>query len=237
MFPARSVFFYIVPFNSSQIFHIPNKAAFVLGTMPPFLFLSCYILILFLWAEIYHEIDVNSQKKLQLIYFGTQGLLYGLVVILFLVDIFTTPSEYKSQVEIGSPPERAVMVIDASLYIVTALAFLVYGICFWYKFTHVNRALLVKMRHSILPKVKYFTALCSLCFLVRGGLTLSNAISNWPSYFWWFDLCYYLLLEIVPICMMLLILRAKGAQSAAVSSEKRINENPFSNSQTDDDSD
>lgn len=206
----------------------------MLSTLPPFLFLSCYILILFLWAEIYHEVEPTKQKRLQVIYFGQQGVLYGIVGILFLVDILTTRSEYKSQVEIGSPPERAVLVIDAILYIATALAFLVYGIGFYYKFTRVNRALLVKMRHGILPKVKYFTALCSLCFFVRGGMTLSNAISNWPSYFWWFDMCYYLLLEIVPICLMLLILRAKNTQRVETS-DRRINENPYSNAQTDED--
>lgn len=198
------------------------------------MFLSCYILILFLWAEIYHEVEPTKQKRLQIIYFGIQAVLYTIVGVLFLVDILTTRSEYKSQVEIGSPPERAVMVIDAILYIVTALAFLIYGIGFYYKFTRVNRALLVKMRHGILPKVKYFTALCSLCFFVRGGMTLSNAISNWPSYFWWFDICYYMLLEVVPICLMLLILRAKNAQRVATS-DRRINENPYSAAATDDD--
>jgi hypothetical protein len=232
---TRAVFFYIVPFNSAKLINIPNKANFVLGTLPPFLFLSCYMLILFLWAEIYHDVSAELQIRMQHIYFGIQAVLYGLVAILFIVDIFTTKSEYKAQVEIVSGPEIAVMVIDATLYIVTALAFLVYGIGFYYKFTRVNRALLVKMRHTILPKVKYFTALCSLCFLVRGGLTLSNAVSNWPMNFWWFDLGYYGLLEIVPIILMLFILRAKTSQRTMQAEEPRINENPYANAASDSD--
>ena len=207
---------------------MPNSAAFVMGTLPPFLFLSCYMLILFLWAEIYHDVAVDQQPRMQYIYFGIQGVLYSLVTILFIVDIFTTKNEYAPQVEIASVPERIVMVLDSSLYILTALAFLIYGLGFYYKFTRVNRALLVKMRHSILPKVKYFTALCSLCFLVRGGMTLSNAVSNWPARFWWFDLCYYGLLEILPVTLMLFILRAKTSQEAPAP-EPRINENPYDN--------
>lgn len=192
------------------------------------------MLILFLWAEIYHDVSQEMQIKMQRIYFGIQGVLYGLITILFVVDVFTTKSEYKAQVEIVSGPEIAVMVIDSTLYIATALAFIIYGIGFYYKFTRVNRALLVKMRQTILPKVKYFTALCSLCFLVRGGLTLSNSVSNWPRNFWWFDLCYYGLLEIVPIILMLFILRAKTSQRAIQADEPRINENPYANAATSD---
>jgi hypothetical protein len=186
------------------------------------------MLILFLWAEIYHDLGPEHERRKQLLYFGIQAVLYTGVAITFIVDVATQKPTHYGQVQVDSSLEKSVMVIDAVLYILTALGYLVYGIGFYYKFTRVNRALLVKMRRTILPKVKYLTALCSLCFFVRGGLTLSNAVSNWPNQFWWFDLFYYGLLEILPVILMLFILRAKASQSAEAP-EPRINENPYPN--------
>lgn len=216
--------------------NIPNSVNFIMGTLPPFLFLACYMLILFLWAEIYHEVTGEQEKKMKYIYFGIQGVLHGLVIISFIVNAATAPVTISHQVTINEPLERAVMIIDAILYILTALGYLVYGIGFYYKFTRVNRALLAKMRRTILPKVKYMTALTSLCFFVRGGMTLSNAFSNWPNAFWWFDSFYYIILEIVPVILMLFILRASKPSSNAQSAAQ-INRNPYSDQQIEDDDD
>lgn len=68
------------------------------------------------------------------------------------------------------------------------------------------------MKRSVLPKVKTLTLVLSCVFVIRGGMTLSNSISNWTNNFWWIDFVYYSLLEVLPIVLMLLVLRPTTQQ-------------------------
>jgi hypothetical protein len=93
---------------------------------------------------------------------------------------------------------------------------------FYYKFSRERKPLLAKMRMSVLPKVKYLTLMLSVCFLIRGGMTFSNGITNWTNGFWWLDFVYYSVLEVLPIFLMLKILRPT---TQAVASQDPINSN------------
>jgi hypothetical protein len=131
--------------------------------------------------------------------------------------------------DIQTPFQRAIWFFDAGLYVLSALGFLLYGGRFYFKFSRERKPLLAKMRQTVLPKVKYLTLMLSLCFLIRGGMTLSNGISNWTNGLWWIDLVYYALLEVIPIVLMLLILRPTTQAQLA-------DEDPINSQQPTDDS-
>lgn len=194
------------------------------------------MLILFLWAEIYHDMSGMNTKRLRYVFFAIQAIIYITITTLFTVDVILYPDQHCVQVNIATPLESGVMIVDSTLYILTALGYLIYGIGFYYKFTGANKPLLSKMRLTILPKVKYFTAVCTFCFLFRGALTMWNSLENWPNDFWWIDPVYYVFLEILPILLMLFILRPSNTPNV-VSSDRPINDNPYQNAYSSSDTD
>jgi len=132
---------------------------------------------------------------------------------------------------VASPFQKAVFCFDASLYIVSAFGFIIYGgrfvsctislletsitsCClpwtfrrFYLRFSQERKPLLVEMKQSVLPKVKAMALGLSITFIVRGAFTFSNAFSNWTNHLWFIDLLYFSVLEVIPIVLMLLILR------------------------------
>lgn len=231
---VRSISFFLQPFNSAEIVLIPNSIIFIIVSLPSFLFLSCYMIILFLWAEIYHDINgadtSNNNNKISIFYFSIQTIIYIVVIILFIIDLNLNLHLRKNQVSASSIYQTVILLIDASLYIATALGFLVYGISFYLKFNEAKDILFAKIRLTILPKVKYFTILCSFCFLTRGALTFWSAFQNWSDAYWWIDFTYYLTLEILPIILMLFILKP-SSEIVTNNNNRLINENSSSDSE------
>lgn len=213
----RAVWCFLQPFVLEEMIAVPNLVNLLMQTIPSFLFFSCYLIILFLWAEIYHTIHSPGSVdilRLRPIYFGTQGFMYAVVIVLELVDRFAYPNMGPCpKPDIHTPMQRAIWFFDASLYLISALGFLIYGGRFYFTFSRDRKPLLAKMRNTVLPKVKYLTIMLSICFLIRGGMTLSNGITNWTNSLWWIDLVYYAVLEVLPIVLMLLILRPTTQQA------------------------
>lgn len=220
---ARGVAFYLQPFVRHHEIIIPNYINIVIGSMPAYIFISCYLIILFLWIEIYHDISGSYSSILRPIFFISQGLIYTIVIVLNILNVLLykrgkdkNPNIFEMVVE--SPFEKALHIFLAVLYSLSAFGFLIYGSCFYCNITREKKPLLLRFRQTVLPKIRNLTILCSICFLFRGALTLWNGIQDWPRGKWWVDPLYYSLLEILPILLMMIVLRPS---STYIQSESR----------------
>lgn len=180
--------------------------------MPAYIFISCYLIILFLWIEIYHDISGSYSSILRPIFFISQGLIYTIVIVLNVLNIILYKSDKDKkpktfEMVVESPFEKALHIFLAVLYSLSAFGFLIYGLCFYCNITREKKPLLLRFRQTVLPKIRNLTILCSICFLIRGALTLWNGIEDWPRGKWWVDPLYYFLLEILPILLMMIVLR------------------------------
>jgi hypothetical protein len=208
---TRTVFFALQPFIMEGVIEILNFWNAILNVFPSFFFFSCYLIILFLWAEIYHNTygPAKSINKLRPIYFIVTALMYGVVITILVADwVVNHDILVKQHEKIPEPRttlERAVFLIDGSIYLITALGFIIYGGSFYVRFVRAG-PLLSKMRETVLPKVKLLTILCTLCFVARSVLTIVGAFGNIAAWEW-IDLVYYVGLELIPLILMLIILR------------------------------
>jgi hypothetical protein len=199
----RAVFFFLQPFVMEQTISIANRANMFLNYLPSFFFFSDYMIVLFLWAEIYHfrlEVRVN---RLRPIFWTLTALMYILVIIIFVLDFTVSKKVYLSSSEPASVFEQVLMTYDASIYFLSSLAFLVYAAGVYFRLGSVPS----ETRRVLLRRILFIAGMISLCFIARAVLVLYNSWVNLnTSDAWWFDGVYFTLLEVLPLCMMILIL-------------------------------
>lgn len=185
-------------------------------TLPAFIFFSCYLLILFLWIEIYNDISGLNTRFLKPIFFITQGLMYLTLFTLYTLNIvlnFEKKPKLRHPFSVESPFEKAIHILISCIYFFSAIGFLIYGSRFYCNLTREKRPLLARFRQTVLPTIRNLTIICSFCFIVRGVLTFSNGIVDWPRGKWWVDPFYFLFLEIIPIVLMIVVLKPSTSSS------------------------
>lgn len=190
-------------------------------TLPAFIFFSCYLLILFLWIEIYNDISGLNTRFLKPIFFITQGLMYLTLFTLYILNIVLKLDKISTRhpFTVESPFEKAIHILISCIYFFSAIGFLIYGSRFYFNLTREKRPLLARFRQTVLPTIRNLTIICSICFIARGILTFSNGIVDWPRGKWWVDPFYFLLLEIIPIVLMIVVL--KPSTSSSIQEESR----------------
>jgi len=205
---TRCIFFALQPFIVWELIVVLNFINVCLNVVPSFFFFSCYLIILFLWAEIYHSAYGTGKhiSKLRPIYFTVVIVMYLTVIIILILDwLIYRPISVKVIPDPSTPLEKGLFVFDAGLYLATALGFCIYGGSFYMKFVR-GGPLLTKMRETVLPKVKILTILCTLCFMARALLTIISMFARLDEWIW-LDLVYYVSMEFIPLILMLVILR------------------------------
>jgi hypothetical protein len=224
---TRTIFFALQPYVMEDKIQMLNFVNLALNLVPSFFFFSCYLIILFLWAEIYHNAYGGGEKNIQRlrpIYFTVTAVMYLIVITLLGLDwiLYDSVHDGKSNVPDASTlMEKILFCFDGGLYITTAIGFVVYGGRFYAKFLH-GGPLLTKMRDTVLPKVKILTLLCTLCFVARAVITIVGTfmpLADWV----WLDLVYFFCLELIPLILMLVILRPAARPSTKTNSGKSTN--------------
>jgi len=202
----RATFFLLQPFIMEHVLNLQNQVNMVLNTFPSFLFFTNYLIILFLWAEIYHYASEASHvgiEKLKPIFLVITLSMYSVVAVLYSLDFILYPPQYLNVSMAQTKVERAVYIFGVSIYTLTSVGFILYGIGIYFKVS--SMPVYTNTRKQVLRKIQVISMLVSLCFITRSGIIVAGVI--FPlSVYWWFDGVYYLIWELVPLVLMLQLL-------------------------------
>jgi len=210
----RAVFFALQPLIMENQITIGNTINLILNTLPSFLFFSNYLIILFLWAEIYHyaheEIHVGI-AKLRPIFISITVLMYGVIVLLYLLNYFLYPPHYLNVSQTSNYVEMTIEFFGGSIYALTSIGFILYGIRIYFKFSSIP--IYTITRKQVLRKIQVITVLVSMCFFIRSAIVIVAGFQDISAY-WWFDGVYYFFLELVPLFLMLTLLHGDNRKNS-----------------------
>ncbi|KAJ0866096.1 hypothetical protein HanRHA438_Chr12g0547881 [Helianthus annuus] len=184
----------------------PEIIQHVLLDVPSLAFFTTYALLVLFWAEIYYQARAVSTDGLRPTFYAINGIIYAIQIVLWLITWWK--------------PITALVVLSkmffAGVSLFAALGFLLYG----------GRLFLMlkrfpvesKGRRKKLHEVGYVTTICFACFLVRCIMMCFNAFDEAAN----LDLMehpvlnfiYYLLVEILPSSLVLIILRKLPSKRA-----------------------
>eukprot|EP00026_Physarum_polycephalum_P012956 Phypoly_transcript_13309.p1 GENE.Phypoly_transcript_13309~~Phypoly_transcript_13309.p1 ORF type:complete len:320 (+),score=19.42 Phypoly_transcript_13309:72-1031(+) len=199
---------------------LANPANTIISFTPSFIFFSAYLIILFRWAQIYHNsYEMTSLKfnHLKILFFFVNGLMYAVLVTLFTLEYIFYDNTGPPNKHNNTRPNQCTFGGDiiqgitsgfcTALYMFVPLGFAVYTFRITRKFRYLPSRSPAKREVSL--KLQRFTILVLAVFCIRAVFTAySNIFSpNMPIVYWWSDGVYYFLLEIVPLLLMFLILR------------------------------
>ncbi|EFA86689.1 hypothetical protein PPL_00491 [Heterostelium album PN500] len=215
---VRAVFMLMQPWIRESDLQIPNQANIVMNTLPSFLFFSNYLIVLFIWTEMYLIFNGGSMilvHRLPVIFNLIATLMYVTIIVLYALDFALYPLQYRTVSQFSETVEYIIGYYDGICFIVLALAFAGLGLCLVIKFRRPHQNFTEDKRKIILKRVSLVSLLVVVCFIIRAFITLFavnrfNLISgNW----WWFDGIYFFGFEVVPIAIMLYLLRMNNSNS------------------------
>jgi len=207
---CRATFWFIQPFHVSKLLEIHKLINAYWSIFPGLFICTDYLVILFLWIQIYHSNEDNP-IDIKPYFLYILGIIYMISFSLMLGD-FITFAQPKGDTKIPtyeSPLQRTIILFMASLYLLASLGYVGYGVRFYQRLS--RRPLLqVKVKTDILPRVVVITILCGVCFTLRAILVIVDSyfdlfmklVGN-SDFYWWLDPAYYIPLEILPLLLML----------------------------------
>lgn len=209
-----------IPMRESKL-AMPSHVMFVLNSAPAFLFFICYLIVLFVWIELFHTMNKTDLKDpsfkirtMRPVFMTIVVLIWLTVFILYVLD-FTYFDSHPLEVSVSTNlAEMTIIAFVALLYFVTAFAFLVYGTRFYAELRRTGAKVFTvqSRRQRIVLEVQIITMVFTLCFLVRGGLTIWQIFTSEAlSAVWFSDLLYFGMLELLPMTMLVVILRPRQA--------------------------
>eukprot|EP01118_Nematostelium_gracile_P000039 TRINITY_DN10039_c0_g1_i1.p1 TRINITY_DN10039_c0_g1~~TRINITY_DN10039_c0_g1_i1.p1 ORF type:complete len:300 (+),score=39.16 TRINITY_DN10039_c0_g1_i1:143-1042(+) len=203
---ARFLFFVTQPLLMENMLNLPHPVQFIISTAPSFFFFSAYLMILFFWGDIYNKTtETNKRRGLSnrvfLVFILINIVMYVVVLVLYLLNSFLERNWSKDSF---TPYEKAVLIISASMYVLTSASFFCYGY-YVYRSSHRQSpaAKRTNQRNKLLTRVGTITLFCMFCFLVRAAVTLWGVITPAAQWYWWLDGVYYFLLEVIPVSLLL----------------------------------
>ncbi|XP_071686276.1 tobamovirus multiplication protein 3-like [Rutidosis leptorrhynchoides] len=177
----------------------PEIVQHILLDVPSLVFFTTYAPLVLLFAEIYYQARNGSSDGLRPTFFAINGIIYAVQIVLWLV-IWWRPI---------APLVILAKMFLAGVSLFVALGFLVYG----------GRVFLMlqrfpvksKNRRKKLQEVGYVTTICFVCFLLRCIVMCFNAFDEAANLHLMdhsvLNFVYYLLVEILPSSLLLIILR------------------------------
>jgi len=210
---VRAVFMFLQPFIREQEFiQIPNQINILLNSLPSFNFFTIYLVVLFIWIEIYFLFrgSVVSIRRLPTIFNTITILMYLCLITLYIIDFTMYPLQSNPISAFINLPELIIGYYDASCFIVASLLFVFFGVSLIFRFRSPHQKNFTEeKRKIILKRIAGLTILTVACFICRATITLFALIkmNSISGEFWWFDGVYYILFEIIPLWIMIYLLR------------------------------
>uniref|UniRef100_A0A7S1YEU1 THH1/TOM1/TOM3 domain-containing protein n=1 Tax=Sexangularia sp. CB-2014 TaxID=1486929 RepID=A0A7S1YEU1_9EUKA len=209
-----------VPLREGMLHDVlDNRVMIALVFIPSLAYFINYLIILFLWAEIYHTSRQEIVQDPSLTISKLAPLfkrLVGAMLLLFL-GLFTADfAMYKAAFEPVSvhtnAMEVAITVIVACMYLIASGAFLVYGVRFYAELVRAGTPIFTKRtrRQRIVAEVQMITVTLAIAFIVRATLTLYQLFTPRPiSSVWYTDIVYFTCTEVLPLLLLLITVRPR----------------------------
>lgn len=215
------------PLMLMKTVQISNRTDLFLDLFPSILFFACYLILLFLWVELYHYPARAGLRihSLRFHLFFVLGLMFCIFGVLFVVDLVVFDSSWVSIAGPANIVERILILYIATLYLVTCVAFTVYGLLVLVPLWRSPTGSSAKRRDMLL-RLLGLTMLIMVIFLVRAAFVFIGFFSNW-SFVAYFDLLYYVTCEVLPIVTMFFILLYRGTSASHTGLNSSINQNLY----------
>lgn len=214
----RSLFFLMAPFLIEGDVHMHNNVNFLLNELPSFIFFVDYLIVLFLWMEIYHNAHMGSKATrrvniLRPIFWIFVILLWFVVGLLFALDFTVAKTQHTKVSSTTNPVETTLLVLDGTMYIVTTIGFVIYGVSIY---RTLSRMLLMTATTSrVMRRIQVITLMVAVCFNIRAIFVLWAAVPDADFYTnWWFDGVFFFFGEWIPLLLLLLILHRDPRRAA-----------------------
>jgi len=215
----RTISFLLQALASVGEIVVSNFVDSLLNVMPTALFFTSYWIMLLLWALIYHgRYNVNANfvdrsiPLFVMINFAMYSAITTSLVMNYKDSAHADPARAKEPNALVTVALGAI----AFCYFCTALAAYFYGIRFYRIFVlHVA---------PIAQRILQLTLFFGSIFLIRTVIVCYGIFDNISKYFW-FDLVYYMSLEILPLNLMLALLQ-KTSSLEKKNSLLHTNSNP-----------
>jgi hypothetical protein len=207
----RTIFFVLQPLVMESVIKFENALNYFLNTVPTFFFFAAYLIILFRWAEIYHnsyELSTIKVRHLHKVLLWLIIVMFTVVGSLYVVDLVVYPGEDADVSKIGNIIEVIIMWFGISLYLGTSMGFIFYGVGLYRRLSAMPKFTNALIDYCL--KIQRLTTVVCLVFVVRGAiLTITVLKYRSISQHWWFDGAYFFGLEIIPLVLMLYILKLR----------------------------
>ena len=223
----RGAWSIVNPLYNNKSIAISNRVDLFLNLYPSLLFFSCYIILLFMWVELFHftkhkrrGLEIDKTKMFLAVVLIAMHVVY---LILFVVDVALFDSNWTFAEAPVNITEKLMVLYLAFLYLLSTVLFCVYGILIVLHLRSTQD--IVEVAHLITPggdsefiakKMKrvlwrslLLTSVIVCAFLVRAVLVFVSFFFNWEAVRF-FDLVYFTCLEIIPVSLMLIILQTKS---------------------------
>lgn len=107
------------PMMLNNVILISNRLDLFLNLFPSAIFFCCYIVLLFVWIEVYHYPRASGLRiyHLRVHLWVVTGAMIGIFLVLFLVDWTVFPTTYVNVSSASNAVERAIILYVASLYV------------------------------------------------------------------------------------------------------------------------
>ncbi|KAN0047636.1 hypothetical protein ACTA71_002020 [Dictyostelium dimigraforme] len=209
---VRSVFMFLQPFVMEKAMNLPNQANILLNSLPSFTFFSTYLIVLFIWVEIYiisYGHSIRSIRNLPTVFNICTCIMYIVLIVLYILDFTLYRPDYSDAVSaFRTLPEVIIGYYDVSCFILASLLFLFFGISLVVKFRRQQKNFAEDKRKVILKRITILTGLICFCFILRAAITLFSLVHlHLISMYWWFDGAYFSMLEVIPLSIMLYLLQ------------------------------
>jgi len=227
---TRGSFWFVQPFHVSGMF-VLNQLVLNYWAMFPGLFICTdYLVILFLWIQIYHGTEENPVDMKPQFLFLT-GIMFLIAFSLMIGDFITTTNSDKQVViTYNTTLQQTMVLFVASMYLLGSIGYMVYGMRFYLRLSR-RPFLIDKIKNKILPRVLIVSSICGICFTTRAILVLLDSFFNIFSghqgdrdrqeFYWWFDPVYYIPLEIAPLILMLKLFTPQKEEEEEISFNDR----------------
>jgi len=207
LYQLVELFFWIFqPFAMSGIVHVPYIMSFYLEAYAVVPFLGSYLVILFIWMEVYHG-KRDRPVKLYRYYIFIMLILIFTQIGLFLYDIFTI--DKKQLIPRGgflsdraSLPQMVWLFLSSGVYFLISLLYCLYGIRIYCRFSQFKSGVIASKLENILPRLKLTTAFIWIFFTLRFLIVTLADIANW-NITWWSNFLFYFFLDLLPILVLL----------------------------------
>ncbi|EGG14741.1 hypothetical protein DFA_11001 [Cavenderia fasciculata] len=206
----RAVSFLLYILELNDVIHLGGKILNVFSVLPSFLFITAYTISLILGLIINERKSSQKGSKVDLYKRGIlifNIIMYVVVLVFIVLDFSLDTSE--SNVSVNEPTttmESALQLFDAIIYLSTPIFIFVVFFIIIKKGTAPEPSSDLKTRQVF--AIIIVSAI--VCFVLRGVLVIVTTF--YPLNYWWKDVVYYVILEVLPLSCLLYIMSTHESQ-------------------------